>query len=811
MSDNVRLIRIFIASPSGLDEERQAAHRMTDEINRQSSDYWRCKLELIGWEETLPGFSRPQALINQDLDKCDYFIGVIWDRWGSPPTAGDGRYTSGFEEEFHRARDHVIAGRMKDIALFFKEISEKQKTDPGQSAQKVLKFRADCIDSREFLFREFKSISDFEKLIRDTLMRVGWQEANASSPVPPAPKRLDDQPNLPSEPIAAASPEDGLFDAESRGFTQELLNRPRDYDTTTAYEIARLRLVASAIERNGNDNTYLGNHDANLLFEKRHDWIFSQQEIRALVTTGVVGTDHHNRPLWHWLTKTNNGKDYFHHVRFLAYAGKITEKQRAIQILRVAGQSTSSISELYSKEKLFHIWFSRETPELEFNAATLFLADNGEFCDIHLLEEALHRLPIARAHQIKSAMVRIICRSRGASAALTKLIELDAEQLGEDVAKELFSHRSEIRTEELRPLLRARPDSVRRKAAEELKDRGELTIVEATALVTDSDHYIRLLGAEALRDLDAELDEEILRKALTIVKPTQYRGILSAIGGNNTDEIHYIEYRKNRFREMNFEALYEYVNKCRMRDRAAVFVLYEKYGSRLRTAIKKGISEEFSRLATPGVSEYSEKTVKEYVKMSSIALCKQKKPEDIETIRCAIDDFDIEMSIEILDFIGKFGDWGDVERITKNHQRQTGALSMLQLLSIDLPRERAQALLSIGNERIADVLALEMDAALRRSVALAISQVQFARLTDQALVQEMKRRDNEYRSIVALRCCQALSKSRLNKILDCYFIERENIYYNSIHWLDLGASLPRDIAKNIAVRELHSYEDMLWK
>jgi hypothetical protein len=41
---------------------------------------------------------RPQSLINEDLKDCDYFVLILWDRWGSP--SGDERYTSATSEEY---------------------------------------------------------------------------------------------------------------------------------------------------------------------------------------------------------------------------------------------------------------------------------------------------------------------------------------------------------------------------------------------------------------------------------------------------------------------------------------------------------------------------------------------------------------------------------------------------------------------------------------------------------------------------------------------------------------------------------------
>lgn len=175
----LRVIRVFIGSPGGLDIERQAAARIVDQVNRSHAEHWGCQINLIGWEITLPGYSRAQSLINQDLDKCEYFVGVLWDHWGSPPDAGEGQYSSGFEEEFERARERVETSLMKDIALFFKEIATAQLKDPGDSLKQVLAFRERCTKARKPLFKQFKEVEDFDSIFRAKIEEIGWREYNA--------------------------------------------------------------------------------------------------------------------------------------------------------------------------------------------------------------------------------------------------------------------------------------------------------------------------------------------------------------------------------------------------------------------------------------------------------------------------------------------------------------------------------------------------------------------------------------------------------------------------------------------------------
>ena len=93
-------------------------------------------VELLGWEDRLPGFGRPQAQINDDVDACDLFLGVLWRRWGS----STGEFESGFEEEFERAIGRQRRSKSPEIWIYFKRVEDP--SDPGEQLRQVLAFYA---------------------------------------------------------------------------------------------------------------------------------------------------------------------------------------------------------------------------------------------------------------------------------------------------------------------------------------------------------------------------------------------------------------------------------------------------------------------------------------------------------------------------------------------------------------------------------------------------------------------------------------------------------------------------------------------
>src|SRR5436853_1572102 len=136
MANSRKFVQIFLGSPGDLKEERQAAKNVVDTFNKQWAEYFGIQIELVGWEDTVSRYGRPQETINRDLDRCEVFIGVMWRQWGTPPDT-NGSFTSGFEEEFERSvASRKRAGR-PEISLYFKSIDADLLKDPGADLRKV--------------------------------------------------------------------------------------------------------------------------------------------------------------------------------------------------------------------------------------------------------------------------------------------------------------------------------------------------------------------------------------------------------------------------------------------------------------------------------------------------------------------------------------------------------------------------------------------------------------------------------------------------------------------------------------------------
>jgi hypothetical protein len=107
MTYEARVVKVMIASPSDVSEERQIVREVLNEWNYVQSEDRRLVLLPVGWEtHSTPAMGdRPQAIINdQVLKGCDLLVSMFWTRIGSPT----GKEASGTVEEI---KDHIQIGK----------------------------------------------------------------------------------------------------------------------------------------------------------------------------------------------------------------------------------------------------------------------------------------------------------------------------------------------------------------------------------------------------------------------------------------------------------------------------------------------------------------------------------------------------------------------------------------------------------------------------------------------------------------------------------------------------------------------------
>ena len=84
----LKQLRVVIASPSDVKEEREALDKVIERVNRNTAEGLDLVLKAVRWEtDSYPGFHMdgPQGQIDLiiKIEDCDILICIFWKRFGS--------------------------------------------------------------------------------------------------------------------------------------------------------------------------------------------------------------------------------------------------------------------------------------------------------------------------------------------------------------------------------------------------------------------------------------------------------------------------------------------------------------------------------------------------------------------------------------------------------------------------------------------------------------------------------------------------------------------------------------------------------
>ena len=171
-SELVRRIKLVLASPSDVLEERSVVRQAVSSVNALlSQNRLGVTIELFAAETVPPGFHQlgPQGHIDSylPLDDCDILVGIFWWRFGT--VGRDGQ--TGTEHEIRKAYDSWKRKRKPRISLYFNEepYCPSSSTEVTQWAE-VWKFRDEISKSQEGYFIPYKGLLAFQRLIWTDLL-----------------------------------------------------------------------------------------------------------------------------------------------------------------------------------------------------------------------------------------------------------------------------------------------------------------------------------------------------------------------------------------------------------------------------------------------------------------------------------------------------------------------------------------------------------------------------------------------------------------------------------------------------------------
>ena len=820
MPDTRKIVKVFLASPSDLQEERHAAKSVVDEFNNNWADHLGYQVELVGWEDTVSVYGRPQATINRDLEQCEYFIGMMWKRWGTPPD-DSGRFTSGFEEEFQTSVSNRQERGSPEISLFFKNIGADLLSDPGDELKKVLAFREKITTEKKILFATFDNIEEFQKKIhRCITLYVQKQQSEESRERAEESQARSSEDSLPQSQSETTSTSETPLSVKGTEFLRDLISkieRDAEGELIATADVARFRLLACMIENQGNDKQSLGAHDANILFVHRSDLELSFREKLGLTDSGLEHFSSENTPLWYWLAEVDAFSENW--LQFYSLIGTTQKRVGALSSLRLVSEPLSSNGPL-DREVFINSWFSETAPSAIKVAALRYLADCGTAADLAAIKAELDRGDYQTTGAAAEAILRINLRDSRENAILA-LFEVQPGSIGSILLATLFENGASIDTEVLSQGVGHPSSDVRRIVVKLLRERGALDVQIADQLISDSDAEVRF---EALQSLFCGGRQFSDNEAKTIlVKPKVNRpfGLFSLFGPtvatDSEGKAFWNRFREQRMAAMTNHDLEQAARNSSIVDRTAQFALderrFSKFGNRLRAAVDDHFKAEFAEKLEKMVQQYGsesnliEKTRtleddlrKDFTRKGLDIICRRGDSKDLSRVRNILKSKFVEFTDANIEYLRRFGEWEDISLIISAlDQPEIEHTVSLILASGNVKyRTAARSIYSLGRTRLEELLSLEAPSRLLSHLIVESSEMMFRALRDSSITQLFRSEHDTVRKAAALKCILALPKRRLTQLLNNYNSGGVFRYYNVIHWLDLGVSIPRDRARSAA-------------
>jgi hypothetical protein len=516
------VLNVFLASPSDRGDERRLAREVIEEINRYIRRLnWH--VELLGWEDTLPGFSRPQELINRDVDSCQLFLGILWRRWGQPT----GQYDSGFEEEFDRAKRRKLKEGSPEIWISFKEVDSDLLKDPGDQLKRVIAFRKSLEETRDLLFKQFRDTEHWRNLLREWLLNyvidlyqttlpVQTVVSAAGSPIPQGPETSQSSQPPPVQDKTPGQPTSGqileTFRLVSTAITEGEFDSRRLIDGKTSGDVftaARSYLFASSWLSALNTNELLGTHGINLLFVHRERLEIVPVE-RLLLLRCVIADESEASPGWFWIKNCDTQMTEEILFSRAVYDSNLFVRKAALELLKAAGVPARDTS-IGTKDDFIKSVLSDDTQSVLISALD-YLASSLNPNDLPLVKTAISENPSAPQDKASETEQLIIVR-KGQPAEIAKLIPTLRSESKAAIA-ELEKRAHDLDDDTLRSTLQHSESSLRALSLKALVRRGQLSTDQLRDLLNDSSSTVKAYAYEELIRHGVAVTPEEIRKAL---------------------------------------------------------------------------------------------------------------------------------------------------------------------------------------------------------------------------------------------------------------------------------------------------------
>ena len=812
MPSTRNIVRVFLASPSDLPDERRAVHSAVTEFNRTLAELLDCQIELFGWEDTVSGFGRPQHIINYEVDRCDLFIGMIWKRWGTPPDA-DGAYSSGFEEEYQRSVDRHQRSGIPEISLFFKNIEDALTKDPGEQLQKVLAFRNSIMSQRSLLFESFDTYQEMEGLARRCLIhyvtRLTRKESTEASQT---------NTTIPGTEVEAARQEPNPTQVHPHAldaltFLEAVAGRIKeagDLDDLSKLDVARLRLLSNSISKPGNQEMAMGSHDLNILFRaSARGTVFGMREIYCLARMGLKYMRHENAPFWYWYARCRKLRPEADIALMSSAHGTTDDEQvSAIHVLESLGKELPDSDDFFTRDYIIKRWFSDRSSSRLKSAALRYLAKFGSSADYaHAEKEYANREPATSPAAIE-CMAGILLRHSPPNSAQRLILRTQFESLDRVTLERILTRFDSLQTEELLTGLQHRSTPVLLRTLEILLHRGEVSDQTLDQLSEHTDVSVRWRAVSALIERGRAYATEDVKRLL--LKDQTYGTAAQSIVDR---------YVIDELKGLPESQLTSKIDNGLFFDDEPYFARAEKFFRKYGAELRSDVEDRFGRY----FRERIERMERFFVNTMSTSvrglidralesedphrqrltrrgldlLCNAKRPVDRDRIVKNLRDAYVGISTADAEYLESHGEWSDIPFVIQSATSSRSELWSWYESHDALDRAVAKAVVGMGRGRSAtEFLLFEMPSSILAKVITLCSNSCFSTISPDAFMALLHDESDQVRRAAAIKAARTFPAKRIRWTLHQY-IDSESFYYNVIHWLDLGASMSRNETRNV--------------
>ena len=776
------ILQVFDASPEDVSEDRNFIYEAAESVNRAISSTIDWRIEVFSWKDTTPAYSRPQDVINKQIDECDLFIGLLWHRWGQD----SGKYSSGFEEEFERVKERNIGTGKPEIWLYFKKVDEDKLKDPGRQLQKVVEFKQKRSTAKDIFFQEYQDSDQWKSIIFEKLTKYVLDLSKSEE------KALDLQKaSVKSEDVKQIQPIlTKQADRKDKSISPELIdifNKVTDQlnsgtDISIGFwETIRIYLTKSLYYSDKNIGELPDNHLVNLVYLKKDEWVLTVKE-KVFLLRLLIGSRNDYQPGWFWV-KNLREKEIVNLLVWLSVNDKKDiVREGAVRLLKDA-------KIVLNNEKVFKAWFESEDTDIILNSI-LILKNNKLFKFLFLIDQFTnHKDDLIRKEVIKTKIELMYLKNP--NEAFTYLIESNSE-IPTVIKNDLRNMCNRINTPLLVKALTEADVSVKLSCAEYLRKSNLLSKEHCSILLKDDDIRVRKEGLLRYINIESNVDEKSIEQALSKGTSNEENVLSSAMQSIHVEDFLPLLYKKQNPEKLlgkidfyfnpRSSNIYEFlatekfeVIEGRIRNDLENEFDNLKHGSEKR--LKEKFGEQNYTKVLGDINEDIIKFIRyKFISAALKGLTKNGKKEDVYFARKYLfyEVYDKKVNEEALELLSKFGDAKDIENLIYTAPKVYGKTKKLAIeTAYNFSNNKAALLERLFSNKDEEIVKIGAKIFIKSKTA---EKVKIAKELLNHNIDSLRIAG----IIIIIKKC---SSEEIKKILSEY-IKQNTYYYDVVTWFD---------------------------